>query len=362
MPVAKLKTFWLKLSFFALPFLLLLGFPVFVLSVSGELLPISAVLALNDNSPDFRYGPAYSNADKYYKIAEVRQRKPAVLALGTSRIMQLRSGFFSQPQQFYNAGGGITRLEQLRVFLEQAGYAPHILIVSLDQNFFNDNWKAEKYEDYRARLAADERAGLGTIFMGWRGVYRDYRSGKFRLADLWGVPRCLGVSACAQRKGFRADGSYDYGVKLSETVAARLEEAFERIETRTEMFEKGEQVSVTRLAELQRLLTYCHTQNIQVVGFLPPYAHAVYSKMQTLSDYRYLNQIAATIKPAFDQYQFTFADYSDLAWLGASDDEALDGFHGDERAYQRIILRLAAQNERLAQYVAKPVPQLASQH
>jgi hypothetical protein len=357
-----LKTFWLKLSLFALPFVLLLGFPVFVLSVSGELLPISAVLALNNNSPDFRYGLAYSNADKYYKISEVRRRKPAVLALGTSRIMQLRSEFFSQPQQFYNAGGGLTRLEQFRVFLEQAGYAPSLLIVSLDQNFFNDNWKAEKYEDYPARLTADERAGLGTILMGWRGLYRDYRSGKFRLADFRAVPQCLGVSACAQRKGFRADGSYDYGIKLSEDLEERLAEAFERIGTRTEMFEKGEQVSPTRLAELQRLLAYCRAQNIHVVGFLPPYAHAVYSKMQTLSDYRYLSQIAEQVKPAFDQFQFTFADYSDLAWLGASDEEALDGFHGDERAYRRILLRLAEQNERLAQYVAKPVPQLASQH
>ncbi len=356
-----LKTFWLKLCLFALPFVLLLGFPVFVLCISGELLPVSAVLALNDNTAEFRYGPAYSNADKYYKISEVRRRQPAILALGTSRIMQLRGEFFRQPQQFYNAGGGLTRLEQFRVFLEQAGYAPRLLLVSLDQNFFNDNWQDAKYEDYPARLAADERAGLGTIFMGWRGVYRDYREGKFRLSDLRAVPHCLGVSACAQRKGFRADGSYDYGNKPSGDVASRLQEAFERIETRTEMFEKGARVSTTRLAELQRLLAYCHSRNIHVAGFLPPYAHAVYDKLIALDDYQYLRQIAGQVKPAFEQYQFTFADYSDLAWLGAGDDEALDGFHGDERAYRRIIARLAEQNASLAQYVAAAAPSLAGQ-
>jgi hypothetical protein len=357
-----LKKFWLKLSLFALPFILWLAFPVFVLTVSGELLPVSVVLSLNDGSPEFRYGLAYSNADKYYKIAEARRRKPAVLALGTSRIMQLRSEFFSPPQQFYNAGGGVTRLEQFRVFLARAGYAPRILIAGLDQNFFNDNWKVTKYEDYAARLAADERAGLGTIFMGWRGIYRDYRSGKFRLSDLRAFPQCIGVSACAQRKGFRADGSYDYGTKPSGKLAARLQEAFERIETRTELFELGDKVSAARLAELRQLLAYCRAHNIQVVGFLPPYAHAVYERMMALGNYQYLSQIAGRVRPIFEQYNFTFADYSDLALLGVDDAEVIDGWHGNEQAYRRILLKLAEKDAQLAQYMPALSLLSAEQH
>ncbi len=357
-----LKKFWLKLSIFSLPFVLLLAFPLFVMIVTGELLPISTVISLSDGSPDFRYGPAYSNADRYYKISEVRRRKPEVLALGTSRVMQIRSEFFSQPQQFYNAGGGLTRLEHFRVFLQQAGYTPRILIVSMDQNFFNDNWKAVKYENYAARLAADDRAGLGTLLVGWRWVYRDYLNGKFRLSDLRAFPHRIGVSACAQRNGFRADGSYDYGTKVSDNLAFRLQEAFDRIEARTLLFEKGDQVSEERVSELKRLLEYCYSHNIKVVGFLPPYAHAVYKKMQEVGDYHYLSQIADRLQPLFDQYDFTFADFSDLAWLGADDSEVIDGFHGNDRAYRRILSKLAERDAQLAQYTVVQPLLSADQH
>ncbi len=357
-----LKKFWFKLTIFFLPFVLLLGFPFFVLLISGELLPVSVVLSLNNGSPDFRYGLAYSNADKYYKFSEARVRKPEVLVLGTSRVMQFRREFFSRPEQFYNAGASLTRLENFRIFLQQAPYTPRILIVGLDQYYFNENRKAAKYENYAVRLATDDREGLGTILMGWRRIYRDYRSGKFRLSDLRAFPRRIGVSACAQSKGFRTDGSYDYGEQLSDNLALRFQDAFERIETRTDLFEKGTQVSEERLSELRRLLEYCRAHNIQVVGFLPPYAHAVYDQMMALGDYTYLNQIAGRLQPLFDQYNFTFADYSDLAWLGADDYAAIDGWHGNDQVYRRILLRLAEKDAQLAQYTAAPTLLSTDQH
>lgn len=46
----------------------------------------------------------------------------------------------------------------------------------------------------------------------------------------------------------------------------------------------------------------------------------------------------------------SFFDCSNLIWLGASDEETIDGFHGSELAYGRIINKMA-EDKTLAPYI-----------
>lgn len=346
-----MRKFVLKLVLFLLPFALVLGFPVAVLIVSGELTSVSRVITAQEAEDQLVVGFAYSNATSFYKLQSTLQRKPAVLALGTSRVMQFRDFFFKAPRDFYNAGGGVDRLEDFRVFVDHLSSTPKLLIIGLDQYFFNDNWQGFLVRDYNALLASENRDDLGIVTGNWMEVYQDYLAGKFNFRALVRRPSTrIGLSAAARGAGFRSDGSYSYGVRTSENENTRFREAFERIEKGSQRFQYGGSVSKRALVELALLLKQCAQKDIRVVAFLPPYAHVVWRAMRSKGDdFKYLNEIAREVTPLFDHYGFRFFDFSDLATVGASDVEAVDGLHGSESAYLRMFLKMADDGQGLGQ-------------
>ena len=164
------KRIWLKVGMILLPLLAVMGFPVGVLILSGELSPVWVVVLLNNGSSRFLYGPAYSNPVFYYKMNEVAAQRPEIMALGSSRVMQFRRDSFREPRQFYNAGGAVGRLDQFLPFMLRVSKKPAIIVIGIDQYLFNENFlkNATRYDDYALDLTSDRRAGLGTIAGSWR--------------------------------------------------------------------------------------------------------------------------------------------------------------------------------------------------
>jgi hypothetical protein len=56
--------------------------------------------------------------------------------------MQFRSKFYRPEENFFNAGGGVETIDNFIQFFSEIplGMEPNILIVGLDQYFFNHNW------------------------------------------------------------------------------------------------------------------------------------------------------------------------------------------------------------------------------
>src|SRR4030095_8142584 len=177
----------------------------------------------------------------------------------------------------------------------------------------------------------------------WMEVYKDYLAGKFNFRTLVRRPSThIGLSAVARGAGFRNDGSYSYGVRGSDDEDTRFREAFERIEKGNQRFQYGGSVSKRALDELALLLEQCANKDIRVVAFLPPYANVVWRAMKSKGvEYKYMCEIAHKVTPLFDHYGFRFFDFSDVASVGASDAEAVDGLHGSESAYLRMFLQMA---------------------
>ena len=112
--------FMRRVSVFCLPLLLLLAFPMYVFILSGEGMSTSSVIAAQKESVSpVLFGAAYGNSTAYYKLHYLFNAHPAVVALGTSRVMQFRSGFFTTSARFLNAGGSINRIEKFREFLDK---------------------------------------------------------------------------------------------------------------------------------------------------------------------------------------------------------------------------------------------------
>ena len=89
-----------------------------------------------------------------------------------------------------------------------------------------------------------------------------------------------------------------------------------------------------------------------VIGYFPPYAHAVHQKMRSLgAQYGYFDLLENAIRPLFENSGYGFYNFSDGAVLGGSDDEMLDGMHGSEKTSIRLVMALLEKEPTLRSYL-----------
>ena len=341
-----IKNFFKKLLILLLPFILCIPFVIYLI-LTKELY-FNGVNMLADchmGTKPCLIGLMYSSPEcPQLKIEMTKRLRPKILAIGTSRIMQVRRNFFRSESSFYNAGGAIRRLPHIQRFLDKLppDYHPNILLISLDQRFFNPNWEhpvdTKDYDNFFEMDYSDPLYVLGQIL---KGFPADVMANKISWKDYFQVspqPQLrIGLSAHLENSGFRNDGSYVYGNILKNPEDPSLIDyqfrfTHDLITKRTRGFQFSKDISPMALQELDALLERAAQNNIHVIALIPPYAHEVYQRMMNLGDgYGYMKELYIKLRPFFIKYRSTLFDASDLAKLGASDKEALDGFHGSEK-------------------------------
>lgn len=80
---------------------------------------------------------AYSDPMHLVKQEVLKNRQPSIIALGTSRVLQIQKFIFDEPADFYNCGRSVRRVQDLKSFLSSyPGKKPTMIILGLDQDFF----------------------------------------------------------------------------------------------------------------------------------------------------------------------------------------------------------------------------------
>ena len=155
----------------------------------------------------------------------------------------------------------------------------------------------------------------------------------------------IGINANLKNSGFRNDGSLYYGSEIEKLIHKdstsedyNYKNTFQRIENGNKRFNYGNIIRQKSVVELAMFLHFCHANKINVIAFLPPFADQVYQKMQKSGHYGYLNDIYPKLKPIFKKYQFELYDYSSVSLCHSDDGETLDGFHGSEVTYQKLLI------------------------
>lgn len=285
-------------------------------------------------------GFAYRDSTHRLKQRVAARRKEEVLVLGTSRSMQLREEFFTS-DSFFNAGGGILCISETLPFLQSLpeDALPQRLLLVLDQYFYNEEW----YEYNHSEEYSPGVYRLPDFSYAYRHVLWDWAEGKFSLLQALRTPdKTFGLASAGRGSGFRADGSYNYGTApdaAADGTAPDFGETFLRIEQKTARFEAGDTPNAQSLEDTKALLAFCAEKGIAVTAFLPPYAPSVWQYMQETGEYAYIPAACAALQGIFEQYGFEVFDYSFLPETG--DSMYVDGFHGSDRVYAAICLRLA---------------------
>jgi hypothetical protein len=335
---------FIKKSLLFLPIVLLFGFCFAMLYNSGEIIDFNKLVKIHNINKTSIIGFAYSNPDVELKLAATITKKPKILTLGTSRVMQFREGFFTQ--EFYNAGGGISKLQHYKLFINKfidSGYVPEYLIIGLDQYFFNENFDKLAFDNEYSKRINQKQFKLNYRYS-LKMYLKDMAKGKLNIT-LFKNDNYIGLNSLLNCNGFRSDGSYYYGGLLKNGVEfdKDFEDTLSRIKDGRSRFEYADEINTKALDEIEALLGICHANNIKVIAIIPPYAPSIYNTMKETQNYKYLDYIYPEVKPCFEKYGYEVYDFTNLE--NSEDTEFLDGFHGSEVTYLKVLLEMAKNND-----------------
>jgi hypothetical protein len=342
------KKFITQLLIFSIPFIIILAIPTFILGYSREdFYKIDHLLKKNEK---YLIGYAYHENNygylkwEYLKINEKR----TIWALGSSRVLQFRENMFDST--FYNAGYTIVSINDFRPFLKSLpdNKLPDFIILGLDQWMFNVEW-----DNLNSIPSIDKWQNdfiyIPKLVPTYQTVYKDLFAGKITFSLLrrnYDLKK-IGLNAIFNDKGFRNDGSMYYGnqiIKLinKDTTAYdyHYSNTLERIKYGVLRFQYCKTINEKALVELNELLKFCKERNIKIVAFLPPFADKVYKAMLECNKYGYLNELYGKLKPIFDSYSYEIYDFTDVSSCKSSDNEMIDGIHGGDLTYQKILLTM----------------------
>ncbi len=338
---------------FILPLLIISGFALIFYNIvkeTGELNSIIKSAEEQRENHNCIIGLGYNEQTSYYKLLNANYYEAPIISLGTSRVMQFKKNFFLI--DFYNCGGAVGgNYNEYKNFLENLKYEPKTMILGLDVWVFNNAWNkdCDKYNSFQEINEIDRE----TIPL-MKAIFKDWVSKKWTIKDLKRYPNNIGFNGRVKDNGFLYDGSYYYGDLYRDPTSSADYEFIDtknRISEGVQRFEWGEHIDKDTLRQLNNLLSYCRNKEIVVIGFLAPFAPSVYDMMNKSGHYGYLDEIVPSCIELFDEYGFEFYDYMDGQKLSLTDDYFLDGFHGSDIVYGRVLTDMAKNNSSIKEYI-----------
>ena len=342
-----------KILYFSIPLLIFFLVPVSYLYISGENYRNLDVIVRDYNN--YLIGYAYNQDNyRYLKFREIQARDSVqVMALGSSRVLQFRKEMFTT--SFYNAGYTLSRISEFESRLKTISKfnKPQVIIISLDQWMFNSKWDSGKSESTDLIIwnpVFQKYATIQTLLNVWKDVFigkYDYEMIFSKIYDDT-LYSHYGLNAFANNTGVRKDGSYNYGVQVdkllnndSTAYDFNYLETLQRIDKGTDRFQFSNSVNPTAISSLNSLLVYCRDNNINVVAVIPPFANTVMQQLKRSGMHDYIDKIFNEINPIFVLHGFELWDMTDLQDYGSKDDEVVDGFHGGELSYLKMLIHMS---------------------
>ena len=345
------RRFGARLALFLLLVSVVIGFSILCLYQTGEIRSYSYYI--RPLKQDQLFGLAYSYYDKSYKYHMTDEVcRPQVLALGSSRMMQVKRSVVNPDYSFYNAGGAIQNVQELSLFIEKLHDSPQLMLVNLDQWWFTRAY-LEENQPFSPSVYDEPTFEFSKLGLLVCDFYSDLVKGKINLVKALGSDH-IGLNAICNENGFAADGSRYQGDMI---IAPELQEDYnfknvlERIRNGNQRFQYGDKVDSTQIAAVDDFLSQCVSRKIKVVAFLPPFAPLVYRTMQETGKYNYMSQLYGMLKPVFEKHEgCSLYDFTDVTAMGAHNYDFDDGFHGSEIIYNAMIRQMVRQDSTLVPY------------
>ena len=349
-----MKRFLIKCGLFSLPLWVLFTPPLIHLETYRELESIDEMASQSQHNGAL-IGLGYTDPMHLVKHAVLQNRQPEVIALGTSRVLQFRDFCFSKPESFYNCGRSVGKVQDLEAFLSSyPGEKPKVIILGLDQDMFSvdDEDMLKEPRTYQSKGTS-----YGTrLTKGTKAFWEAWSDDEIVTGTtLLGTTNFIGRNARLENEGYRADGSYCYGRVIRQSNqqdAYDFKQMIRRIDKGKGRFAPATEINPNAIQQIADFLKSCKEMEIHVVGFLPPYGSAVYDRFkEDALIYPHVFDLHGQLKPIFEANGMLVEDYTDIRSLSANDFETIDGLHGSEVCYLKLLKLLSANDPILASQV-----------
>ncbi len=332
--------------------LVILGIPCLISLVflfrSDEISPYSTIIK-EQLARNGVYGSAYNGNDLKYKVELVRQVKPEIVVIGSSRAMNVRGLVFTKP--FVNCGGVSSNLLESETFVTEMlkAHVPKVAIYFIDYWWFNP-----ASEQTTNRYTIDETAltftklfppleWIETNKLPWP-LFRDMVL-RGRYQNAYTSFENMGVFAIRDSSGFRTDGSY-FNVRSLVQSAGIVGYYWEDIkQIKTGKSERanlglGDFVNEDYVRWFLRILTRLKDKGVEVIVVLPPVAPLYLKTIQSYTKEPFVAPLVRRLeKDVSPLYDFTNFESG-----GVSDCEHLDGYHIGDTASLRLLKAILRRN------------------
>ncbi|MBI2050349.1 MAG: hypothetical protein HYT31_00910 [Parcubacteria group bacterium] len=339
-----IRAFLKTMALFFAPVFALVGFGIFLAIASGEVTTLQSVVDKQARPEEYLFARrVVSEETAKYKYFNVQQQDVDVLALGSSRVLELRQEVFGGAYIFYNAGNMLISLRDLIDFIDilKEEDAPDIIILGVDMWWFDSSrieTRAFAREHVRGEEAYNWRSYLYASRHLFTALLKDpsYVAAVFTRKDPLTNNHAIGIAAIENGDGFRRDGSRQYGTYVrmmredpsyvdreTNPVVERAENGYPPFELESSFDERG-------VALLDEFLEKAQKRGITVIGVAGPFASDAYQAIIHSHYAPFASAFSEQIPPVFTKRGFPFFDFSDISAWGLEDTYMLDGFHATE--------------------------------
>jgi hypothetical protein len=259
-----------------------------------------------------------------------------IIAIGSSRVLQFKSEFFSKP--FFNLGYLVGTPKQTLQLIQEIKIKNKTIIISLDQWAFNAAWGCCESDFIKPIEPNFLRSSISP------GRLKDilaFKVSPFINSADNNILK-IGAGANISLDGITADGSYYYGKKYHGLLTNNRQligedyqffNTIDRIKKGDRRFQYGTESYQTALDEFEDLVKYNIEKGNNVVYFFPPFAPTIQNLLKT-NNYIYISDASVKIKRISDKYK---VDFFDFTFLESKDEMYIDGFHGGSELYYNLL-------------------------
>lgn len=260
--------------------------------------------------------------------------RPRIVAIGSSRVLQFRESFFSK--SFYNMGYTVGDIPAIKATVNHMdkSHRPDLIIVGIDFWWFLKNYTLNPVYSGSKREGLSIKGILKYIFY----PYFLWIKNESNLAAF--IESFYSPKITSDSRGTIHDGSFLYFdiIDGSSPHDVKFRKTEKRVHDCTSPFFSAREISkehveafITYAKELQAIARH-------VVYIMPPISNYIYRDMKSNEN---LYPHVFLLKKMLEDKGIRVFDYTDPLTVNSSDCEMIDGFHGGEITYARLMLDLA---------------------
>lgn len=287
-----------------------------------------------------------------YKLALYNKVHPEIAVVGSSRVMEFRGKYFSK--KFLNIGGTAGNLSILRSTLNAMvrEHKPEVILLGLDFWWFTPKWEAKP-----EAIVPPSSGSYVWSFEALKKPYEWLLTGKISprtfFAPLLGEFQANRYGIMAQRgsDGFGSDGSWYYTSQITGTEKPfdyQFEDTRKEVSHGIKAFAYAPELSQQHLDVFAEIYCSLRAKGIQVYVFIPPLSPRILTEMRD-RETQYPQLFA--LREALQQRGIDVMDFTDARSVGSSDCEFVDGFHGGQVTYARLLREMTDRHYALVSYV-----------